>query len=150
MTTPAITMAAYEQAERDIAHESARTGMVVHTAITVFVSALLVLINLACARVPLVGVRGRRHGNRHGRPLVLRLQATRRPADAPAASHRGPRCHHRIVVSAQRRLPSALPMKTPGGCRTRRDRQAGQLVRHRPCRYRTLFLHLTEAEPAHA
>lgn len=49
MATPAITLAAYEQAERDIAHESAHTGMVVHTAITVLVSALLVAINLTLA-----------------------------------------------------------------------------------------------------
>jgi hypothetical protein len=49
MTTPNITLSAYQQAERDLAHEGARTGMVVHATITVLVSILLVVINLTVA-----------------------------------------------------------------------------------------------------
>jgi hypothetical protein len=49
MTAPSITLHDYEQAERLIAHEEARTGMIVHGVITVLVSTLLIVINLTVA-----------------------------------------------------------------------------------------------------
>ena len=49
MTAPQITLEAYENAERMIAHEGARLGLAVHGVITVLVSALLVALNLTVA-----------------------------------------------------------------------------------------------------
>ena len=49
MTAPSMTLHDYEQAEQLIAHEEARIGLMVHTIITVLVSAVLVVINLTVA-----------------------------------------------------------------------------------------------------
>jgi hypothetical protein len=49
MNAPTITLTDYEQAERVIAHEGARGGLITHGIITVLVSALLVVINLTLA-----------------------------------------------------------------------------------------------------
>lgn len=49
MTTAPVTLHAYEQAERDLAHEQARVGLAVHAIVTVLVSALLVTINVTLA-----------------------------------------------------------------------------------------------------
>jgi hypothetical protein len=50
MTAPEITLQDYEQAERAMAHEGARTGVIVHGIITVLVSALLLVLNLTVAQ----------------------------------------------------------------------------------------------------
>jgi hypothetical protein len=49
MSTAGVTLARYEQAERDLAHTEARTGLVVHGIITVLVSIGLVLVNITVA-----------------------------------------------------------------------------------------------------
>src|SRR4051794_22558520 len=49
MTAPGITLHDYEQAEQLIAHEESRIGLIVHSIITVLVSALLILINVFVA-----------------------------------------------------------------------------------------------------
>ena len=50
MATPTITLRDYEQAERLMAQEGARTGVIVHSIITVLVSALLLVLNLTVAQ----------------------------------------------------------------------------------------------------
>ena len=47
--TTTVTLREYEHAERVIAHEGARTGLVIHGVITALVSAALVLVNVALA-----------------------------------------------------------------------------------------------------
>jgi hypothetical protein len=47
--TAKVTLQEYEHAERVIAHEGARTGLVIHGVMTALVSAALVLINVALA-----------------------------------------------------------------------------------------------------
>lgn len=49
MVMTPVTLEDYEQAERDLAHEEARTGITVHTAVTVLVSAVLIVINVTVA-----------------------------------------------------------------------------------------------------
>jgi hypothetical protein len=49
MTAPSITLQDYEQAERVIAHEDARVGLIAHGIVTAVVSALLIVINLTLA-----------------------------------------------------------------------------------------------------
>lgn len=49
MTASSITLHDYEEAERLIAHEDARIGLIVHGIITVLVSAMLIVINLTVA-----------------------------------------------------------------------------------------------------
>ena len=49
MSAHTITLTDYEQAERAIAHEGARNGLIVHGIITVLVTALLIGINFALA-----------------------------------------------------------------------------------------------------
>jgi hypothetical protein len=49
MTAPTITLQDYEQAERVLAHERARRGLIVHGVVTVLVSVLLIVINVALA-----------------------------------------------------------------------------------------------------
>ncbi len=50
MTALEITLQDYEQAERVMAHEGARVGVIVHGIITVLVSALLLVLNLTVAQ----------------------------------------------------------------------------------------------------
>jgi len=47
--TTTVTLREYEHAERVIAHEGARTGLVIHGVMTALVSAALVLINVTLA-----------------------------------------------------------------------------------------------------
>jgi carbon starvation protein CstA len=49
MSAPSITLQDYEQAERVIAHEDARAGLIAHSTVTVLVSAVLVVINFTLA-----------------------------------------------------------------------------------------------------
>lgn len=49
MSTPTITLQDYEQAERDLAHEGARGGLIAHGVVTVLVLALLIVINFTLA-----------------------------------------------------------------------------------------------------
>ena len=44
-----VTLARYEQAERDLAHHEARIGLIVHGIITTLVSAGLIVINITVA-----------------------------------------------------------------------------------------------------
>jgi 2TM domain len=44
---PQITLDQYKSAERAIAHDAARFGLLVHATITVLISALLIVINFA-------------------------------------------------------------------------------------------------------
>jgi hypothetical protein len=50
MVMTPVTLEDYEQAERDLAHEEARTGITVHALVTLLVSAILVVVNLTVAR----------------------------------------------------------------------------------------------------
>ena len=50
MSAPTITLQDYEQAERLMAHEGARVGVVVHGIITILVSAVLLVLNLTVAQ----------------------------------------------------------------------------------------------------
>lgn len=47
MPAPRISLDEYKKAERVLAHERARFGLVVHAIITVLISALLIVINFA-------------------------------------------------------------------------------------------------------
>jgi hypothetical protein len=49
MSAHTITIQDYERAERLLAHEDARRGLIAHGVVTVLVSALLVVINLVVA-----------------------------------------------------------------------------------------------------
>jgi hypothetical protein len=49
MSTPTTTLQNYQQAERAIAHEGARRGLIVHGIVTGLVSALLIVINITVA-----------------------------------------------------------------------------------------------------
>lgn len=49
MSASGITLERYEQAERDLAHDEARVGVIVHGVITVLVSIALVVINITVA-----------------------------------------------------------------------------------------------------
>lgn len=49
MSTAGITLERYEQAERDLAHDEARTGLTVHGVVTVLVSVGLVIVNIVVA-----------------------------------------------------------------------------------------------------
>jgi hypothetical protein len=51
MSEPRITLEEYQRAERVFAHERARFGLVVHAIITVLISALLIVVDLASAEV---------------------------------------------------------------------------------------------------
>jgi 2TM domain len=50
MPASTITLQDYEQAERVMAHEGARVGVIMHGIITVLVSALLLVLNLTVAQ----------------------------------------------------------------------------------------------------
>ncbi len=50
MVAPEITLQDYEKAERAMAHEGARVGVTVHGIVTVLVSVLMVVLNLAVAQ----------------------------------------------------------------------------------------------------
>jgi 2TM domain len=47
MPAPQITLDQYKSAERAIAHEAARFGLLMHATITILISALLIVINFA-------------------------------------------------------------------------------------------------------
>ncbi len=49
MSAHNITLQEYEQAERVLAHEGARNGLIAHGVVTALVSALLVVVNLTLA-----------------------------------------------------------------------------------------------------
>jgi hypothetical protein len=49
MRTAGITLERYEQAERELAYDEARVGLVVHGTITALVSVGLVVVNIAVA-----------------------------------------------------------------------------------------------------
>jgi hypothetical protein len=47
VTAPQITLEQYKAAERVIAHDAARFGLLVHATITILIAALLIVINFA-------------------------------------------------------------------------------------------------------
>jgi hypothetical protein len=49
VTTSNVTLQAYQNAERDMAHQRERTGLLIHSIITVLVSALVIVINVTLA-----------------------------------------------------------------------------------------------------
>jgi hypothetical protein len=49
MSTPTITLQEYERAERVLAHQGARAGLIVHGIVTVLVSAALIVVNFTLA-----------------------------------------------------------------------------------------------------
>ena len=57
VTTSNLTLQAYQNAERDMAHKRERTGLVIHGIITLLVSAVVIVINVTiapeCLRSPL-------------------------------------------------------------------------------------------------
>ena len=96
MTTPTITLRAYQDAERVLGHERERTALVVHGVITLLVSALVIILNVTVAPefpwspFPIVGmsIGLAAHGWFGYKKLDEQLENQQRVAEARAAQTR--------------------------------------------------------------